>query len=88
MIKIVENNSFNDFVESIHAKEPYEYATVPNADTLCRKFKVFFANGQPVISDIDIEDALDYMYGTDRDKAVTFSREEVQKAIYYYDYKH
>lgn len=42
---------------------------------------VKYPNGMPV-TDVDLEKALDYMYGTDRNPEWTYTNDEMQRAIY------
>ena len=45
--------------------------------------KVVYPNGEPV-TDVDLDKALDYMYGTDRSPEWTYTDAEMQRAIYYW----
>lgn len=46
--------------------------------------EVVYSNGAPV-SDIDLAEALDYMYGTDRDPDIgTYTHDEKQRAVNYW----
>ena len=43
--------------------------------------RTVYPNGEPV-TDIDLKKALDYMYGTDRNPEWTYTKDEMQRAVY------
>lgn len=71
----------SDKSDAVYVYPPHEDLEESTASN-----KVVYPNGLPV-TDIDLEDALDYQYGTDRNPEWTYTGEEMQRAVDYWIYR-
>lgn len=68
----------SDKSDAVYVYPPHEDLEESTASN-----KVVYPNGEPV-TDVDLNRALDYMYGTDRNPEWTYTDAEMQRAIYYW----
>ena len=68
----------SDKSDAVYVYPPHEDLEESTASN-----KVVYPNGEPV-TDVDLDRALDYMYGTDRNPEWTYTDAEMQRAIYYW----